>query len=64
MVLLIKQVNLLLMVLLLVNDEVELVRKKLKWKYKPFEIPKEILNEWRKIGEKGQLLEKKWNTNL
>ena len=60
--LLIKQANLLLMVLLLGESEVELVRKKLKWKYKPFEIPKEILNEWRKIGEKGMLLkEKKWN---
>ena len=45
------------------ESEVELVRKKLKWKYKPFDIPKEILNEWRKIGEKGQLLEKKWNKN-
>jgi len=43
------------------EDEVELVRKKLKWKYKPFEIPKEILNDWRKIGEKGILLEKRWN---
>ncbi len=43
-------------------DEVDLVRKKLKWKYKPFEIPKEILNEWRKIGDKGALHEKKWNT--
>ena len=42
-------------------DEVELVRKKLKWKYKPFEIPKEILNEWRKIGENGIVEEKKWN---
>jgi len=43
------------------DDEVELVRKKLKWKFKPFEIPKEILNEWKKIGEKGILQEKKWN---
>ncbi len=43
------------------ESEVELVRKKLKWKNKPFEIPKEILNEWRKIGEKGMSLEKKWN---
>jgi transketolase len=41
--------------------EVELVRKKLKWKYKPFDIPKEILDEWKKIGEKGILQEKKWN---
>ena len=43
------------------EKEVELVRKKLNWKYKPFEIPKEILNEWRKIGEKGTDHEKKWN---
>jgi len=42
--------------------EVKLVRKKLKWKYNPFEIPKEILTEWRKIGQKGILKEKKWNT--
>ena len=41
--------------------EVELVRKKLKWGYEPFQIPKEILNEWRKVGDKGTLLEKKWN---
>ena len=26
----------------------------------PFEIPKEILNEWRKIGSKGDFLEKNW----
>jgi len=46
------------------ESEVELVRKKLKWKYKPFEIPKELLKEWRKIGDKGIVLEKKWNTIL
>jgi len=43
------------------DNEVELVRKKLKWNYRPFDIPKEILDEWKKIGEKGSLLEKKWN---
>jgi len=43
------------------EEEVNLVRKKLKWKNKPFEVPKEILNEWRKIGEKGDSEEKKWN---
>jgi len=42
------------------DEEVALVRKKLKWKYKPFEIPKEILNEWREIGKRGDLHEKKW----
>ena len=35
------------------KDEVALVRKKLNWNYKPFEIPKQIMNEWRKIGEKA-----------
>jgi len=35
------------------KDEVALVRKKLKWNYKPFEIPKQIMDEWRKIGKKA-----------
>ena len=43
------------------DEEVALVRKKLKWKYKPFEIPKEILSEWRKIGKRGDLQEKNWD---
>ena len=42
------------------EEEVELVRKKLKWKYRPFEIPKEILTEWRKVGEKGAEEERRW----
>jgi len=42
-------------------DEIRLVRKILDWKYKPFDIPKNILNEWKKIGNKGLKLEKKWN---
>ena len=44
------------------KEEVKLVRKKLKWTHGPFEIPEEILNEWRKIGTKGTVAEKKWNT--
>ena len=42
------------------NDEVKLVRKKLKWSYKPFDIPNNILIEWKKIGYRGEKLEKKW----
>jgi transketolase len=42
-------------------DEIKLVRKELNWNYKPFEIPKYILYEWKKIGNKGIKLEKKWN---
>jgi transketolase len=46
------------------DDEIALVRKKLKWNHKPFEIPQDILDEWRKIGEKGALLEDKWKDLL
>ena len=42
------------------NEEVRLVRKKLNWKYNPFFIPKDILNEWRVIGKKGEKIENKW----
>ena len=32
------------------EDEIKLVRKKLNWNYGPFQIPEDLLNEWRKIG--------------
>ena len=32
------------------DDEIKLVRKKLKWDFEPFVIPNELLNQWRKIG--------------
>ena len=35
------------------EDEIKLVRKKLKWEHEPFKIPIDLLNEWRKIGEKA-----------
>ena len=43
------------------NDEINLVRDKLQWKHKPFVIPKNLLNKWRKIGKKGFSIEKRWN---
>ena len=46
------------------DDEIALVRKKLKWNYKPFEIPQEVLEEWREIGNKGELVEKKWQEEI
>jgi len=46
------------------DEEISLVRKKLKWPHTPFEIPEDILKTWRKIGEKGIALEKKWLTAL
>ena len=42
------------------DDEIALVRKKLKWISQPFEIPDEVRDEWKKIGNKGEHLEKKW----
>ena len=42
-------------------EEIKLVRNALKWNYKPFEIPNMMLNEWKKIGNKGQKLENNWN---
>ena len=43
------------------ENEVSLVRKKLNWKYKKFEIPNNILNQWRTIGNKGSKIESSWN---
>ena len=42
------------------DEEIALVRKKLKWNNQPFEVPQEILDEWRNIGSKGEQLENKW----
>ena len=41
------------------KDEIKLVRKKLKWKYKPFEIPNIFLEKWKRIGEKASKKAKK-----
>ncbi len=42
------------------EDEIKLVRKKLKWNHPPFEVPKKILEEWRKIGSRGIKDSEKW----
>jgi len=46
------------------EEEIKLVRKKLKWPHLPFEIPDEIFKEWRQIGSKGEALEKNWLNEL
>ena len=33
------------------EDEIKLVRKKLKWNHEAFKIPNELLNKWRNIGQ-------------
>ena len=42
------------------DDEISLVRKKLKWKHEAFKIPDKILNEWREIGTKAYKEAEKW----
>ena len=46
------------------KEEIKLVRNQLDWKYEPFKIPNKILNEWKKIGNKGIKLEKNWNKSF
>ena len=46
------------------QDEVDATRKKLKWKYKPFIIPPNILKAWRQIGMRGYHVRKKWERDL
>ena len=46
------------------DEEITLVRKKLKWSSEPFKIHQDILDAWREIGEKGSKLEDKWNQTL
>ena len=46
------------------EDEINLVRKKLKWNHSPFQIPSNILTAWREFGEKGVELEKKWRNEI
>ncbi len=41
------------------EDEIKLVRKKLKWSHEPFKIPNELLTQWRKIGQNASLKAKK-----
>ena len=46
------------------EDEIKLVRKKLKWNYNPFEIPDNLLNQWRKIGKKIYKYQKNMKRNI
>ncbi len=46
------------------DEEIKLVRKKLKWEYEPFKIPAELLSEWRKIGKKASQKSQKNKINF
>ena len=45
------------------NEEAEVVRKRLGWKYKPFSIPKEIYMSW-DACTRGKKNEEQWNKKL
>ena len=43
------------------EEEIDLVRKELKWNNSPFEIPNDLLESWRKFHERNNLLKDNWN---
>jgi len=45
------------------EEEIKLVKKKLNWKYNAFEIPKNLMNEWRSIGIKASKKAEKYKRN-
>ena len=45
-------------------DEVEKTRLNLDWTYKPFEIPQDIINFWRKSGKRSSKVRARWESNL
>ena len=45
------------------EDEIKLIRKKLKWSHKAFEISNKILNEWRAIGNNASKKAKREQKN-
>lgn len=46
------------------NDEVAAARTELGWRAKPFEVPAEILADWRATGERGKALHADWQARL
>ena len=45
-------------------DEIELTRTKLKWNYKPFEVPNNIKNAWLDSGSRSMDKYKKWKSHI
>ena len=46
------------------KDEVEEVKKHLNWNYEPFEVPNELIEEWKKVGLRGNKKRKDWLLKL
>jgi transketolase len=45
-------------------DEIKGVREKLGWKHPPFEIPADLLDLWRKAGERSRAVRKAWDKRI
>ncbi|MDC1296455.1 transketolase [Alphaproteobacteria bacterium] len=46
------------------EEEINLTRRKLKWKYKEFEIPKELLKIWRQFYQRNKKIKKNWTISF
>ena len=46
------------------SEEIVATRKALGWQHKPFEIPKEILSDWKQTTERAKILSDNWEKNL
>ena len=46
------------------QEEIDGMRKALNWKHAPFEVPAEILESWKKAGEKSEKEYKVWQQNV
>ena len=46
------------------EEEVKAVRKNLGWAHKEFEIPEDILKDWRKAGKRGEKAYQAWEEEL
>jgi transketolase len=45
-------------------EELAATRDSLNWSYGPFEIPEDVLNEWRSFGARGAPVRKAWEATL
>lgn len=46
------------------EDELAGAKKAIGWEHGPYEIPKDLLDQWRAIGKKGSSVNKKWQETL
>ncbi len=46
------------------DEEIAAARKQLGWGAEPFEIPEDVLSDWRATGERGARLRRGWNARL